>query len=743
MPGFIGKTISHYKILERLGEGGMGMVYRAEDVRLGRTVAIKVLKGSSTRGKESRQRFISEAHNASTLQHINICTIHEIEETSRGQLFIAMDFYEGETLKKRLTGEVIGTDEVVEIALQIAGGLKKAHENGIIHRDIKPANIYITKDGIVKILDFGLAKRRDQTQFTKAHVRFGTTEYMSPEQIRGEDVDGRSDIWSLGIILYEMLTGRLPFEAEYEQAMVYLILNQEPEDIRVYRKEVPELLLTAVKRSLSKDRDDRYDDITALIDELRNVTSQEKVQRPVWELPPLTPSHSVAVLPFVNIDADPDQEAFCDGLTEELIGALSRIQSLKVVSRSSAFALKHGGMDVRKAGRRLNVRAVLQGSVRRSGNRIRITAQLVNVADGYHLWSERYDREQEDILAIQDDISLAIVDVLKVKILGEERDILLKRYTENIEAYNLYHRGTYFFNQFNFALFNKAIQYFKEALEKDPTYAIAYHGLAGCYFCLAYFGVRKTQEVRPEMMEYVRKALEIDPNLSEGYEVLALMNACFEWKWTEAQSAWQRSLELCPTNVMSLLSFSINRSTFRDFRLARELVKRAQSIDPLYDYGEFCASLPDFCSRQFGAVIARLEKYLNLDPPFWWGLWTLWRALSLAGRTVESVEACKRAFSLTGRGEIGQLMETAGVHDAFRVAACALADVYQHGYTSPYDIATLFVHAGRVEEALHWLGRSIEDIDPRLHFLNVDPEWQILRNDQRFISCLRTIGFVP
>jgi TolB-like protein len=482
--------------------------------------------------------------------------------------------------------------------------------------------------------------------------------------------------------------------------------------------------------------------MASLLEDLRNIANQKAGRQAEFALPAPRPSQSIAVMPFVNMSADPEQEYFCDGLTEELISTLSRIRDLKVVARTSAFAFKGGALDVRKVGRKLDVRTVLEGSVRKSGDRLRITTQLINVTDGYHLWSERYDRETRDVFKVQDEIALAIVDVLKVKLLGEEKEKLLKRYTDNVEAYNLFLLGLYFFNQFNFTLFNKAIEYFRKALEKDPNYAIAYYGLAGCYFCLAYFGVQRTSEVKAEMQKYIQKGLEIDENLAEAYDALGLFDACFEWKWVEAKAAWQHSIELNPNNVMALFSFSINRSSWGEFEFARELVKRAQNIDPLYDYGEFCAALPDFCTAKFDQVTERLTKYLKLDPPFWWGLWTLWRTLSLMGKKAEAVDACKKAFSVSGREAIAQVMERAGVDDAFRTAACTLADYYQQHYTSPYDIATLFIHAGKQEEALFWLEKSIEDVDPRLHFLNVDPDWQSIRGEPRFSGCLRKIGFL-
>jgi TolB-like protein len=594
----------------------------------------------------------------------------------------------------------------------------------------------------VKILDFGLAKKVDRSQFTTMGVNLGTTDYMSPEQIKGEKIDKRTDIWSFGVLLYEMLTGHKPFQADYEQAIVYLILNQDPEDVKKYRLDVPSNLLNILEKSIAKDKEDRYEDMESILKDLRKTKIQDQISLSQFEIPAPRPSNSIAVIPFVNISADPGQEYFCDGLTEELINALSRISDLRVVARTSAFAFKGGGQDIRKVGRKLDVRTVLEGSVRKTGNNLRITAQLINVMDGYHLWSEKYDRELKDVFKIQEDISLAIADVLKVKLLGDEKEKLIKRYTDNIEAYNLYWQGIYFFNQFNFSLFHKAIDYFNQALQKDPKYAVAYYGLGACYFCLAYFGVQKTSDVKSEMKRYIEKALEIDENLSEAYDMLGLYDACFEWNWTEAKTVWQRSIELNSNNVMALLSFSINRSSWKDFDYAKKLVERAQNIDPLYDYGEFCAALPDFCTARFDLVIDRLAKYLELDPPFWWGLWTLWRAYSLTGNKEKAVEACKKSYIISGRSVIAEAMEKAGVDNAILTAATILADYYQNQYTSPYDIATLFIHEGKTEEAFHWLDKSILDVDPRLHFIDVDPDWQSIRNDDRFQKCLKTIGFI-
>jgi serine/threonine protein kinase len=738
----INRTISHYTILEKLGQGGMGIIYKAEDVKLKRTVVLKVLPESLTQDEEFKRRFILEAQNASSLQHNNICTIHEIDETPDGHLFISMDCYEGESLKKRISRDLMNVDEIMGITFQIAEGLHKAHENKIIHRDIKPANLFITKEGIIKILDFGLAKRIDRTQFTQIGVKFGTTDYMSPEQIKGEKVDRRTDIWSLGVVLYEMLTGRHPFQADNEQAILYLILNQDPEDALRYRTDAPAGLLGILEKSLAKEREDRYEDLAMMIEDLKKVSSPSEMGDSKFEIPAPRPSQSIAVLPFVNMSADPEQEYFCDGLTEELINALSRIQDLRVVARTSAFSFKGGGYDVRKVGRKLDVKTVLEGSVRKSGEKIRVTAQLINVMDGYHLWSEKYDREVKDVFQIQDEISLAIVDVLKVKLLEEEKEKLVKRYTDNMAAYNYYMQGQYWLNQINTSMLGTSIEFFNQALKIDPNYALAYYGQGICHFAFCYFSLRRTREGKPDMAKCIQKALEIDENLSGVYTLLGLLRACLEWKFAEAQSAYQHALELNPNDAFALQNYSIYCVSFGRFDLARKLSQRAKNIDPLSDYTELCCVFPDFYTARYDRVLERISRYSELNPPYWWGLWFLWRTFSLVNKKSEAVEVCKKAFMVAGVNDIVQAMEKAGIDHAIETAARIMAEIFQSHYCSPYDIATLFIHAGKKEEAIHWLAIALEEIDPKIHFINVDPDWQAIRDDEHFIKCLTTIGFI-
>jgi serine/threonine protein kinase len=741
----IGQIISHYKIIEKLGEGGMGIIYKAEDIKLKRTVALKVLPESFTRDEESRRRFIYEAQHASSLQHNNICTIHEIDETENRQFFITMDYYEGETLKSKIKikKDLLSLDEIINITKQIAEGLRIAHGKGIIHRDIKPANIFITKEGIVKILDFGLAKKIDTTQFTGKGSKFGTTNYMSPEQIKGENIDHRTDIWSLGVLLYEMLTGKPPFYADYEQTIVYLILNQEPEDVRDCRPDVPEKLLSILEKSMAKYLNDRYDDLTIMLEDLGTVTTKGEIVSSEFELPTPLASNSIAVLPFVNLSTDTEQELFCDGLTEELISTLSRIRELKVVARTTAYAFKGGSYDVRNVGRKLDVRTVLEGSVRKSDGRLRITAQLINVLDGFHLWSERYDRELKDVFDLQEEISLKIVDVLKIKLLENDKEKLIRKYTDNIEAYNLYLQGMVFFNNLNLKIVNNSIGYLNRALEKDPNYALAYYGIGAAYFAMMWFGLKPTREALPYMEKYTKRALEIDENLYGGYHLLALIKACYEFKHDESTSAYRRGLELNPNDTLILVNFGMHLISLGNFDSARKLTERAQIIDPLSDFAVMVCQYTDFCKMKFEKVEERLKKYMGSDPPFLWGLWFLWRTYSFMGRKEEAIQVLKKIFVDVGSVKMIEAIDKTPIDNALKTIAFGMAQSYTTHYSSPYDIATIFIHAGEKEQALKWLKESIDVIDPKAHFLNADPDFQSLRNDQRFIEYVKMVGLKP
>ena len=520
----IGKTISHYKILEKIGSGGMGVVYKAKDLKLDRFVALKFLPPHLTTSDEEKQRFIHEAKAASTLEHNNICNIHEIDETNDGQLFISMAYYEGETLDKKIIEKPLPIDEAIGIAIQIAQGLAKAHEKDIVHRDIKPANIMLTKEGVVKVLDFGLAKLSTQTKLTKEGTTLGTIAYMSPEQTRGEAVDHRIDIWSLGVILYEMITGQLPFKGDYDQAVIYGIANEQPEPITGLRTGVPLELERIINRCIAKDPQDRYQHADDLLSELNKLkkeselktihtqTAASKKRFKSFLLPAAIVSivmliilvyllipwseesaseweNSIAVLPFADLSLNKDQEYFCDGITEQIITNLSKLKVLKVIARTSVMPYKDTKKKIPEIGKELNVVNILEGSVSRFGDRLRVTAQLVKSEDGSHLWADNYDYgfEIDSIFAIYDDISEKIADELLRKLSLEERAEILSKRPTNLEAYNYFMQANFYHYKKMMGVggdeqdFETSEQLYLKAIELDPDYAPYYANLTDLY----------------------------------------------------------------------------------------------------------------------------------------------------------------------------------------------------------------------------------------------------------------------
>jgi serine/threonine protein kinase/Tfp pilus assembly protein PilF len=605
----VGKTISHYKILEKLGEGGMGIVYKAQDLKLDRFVALKFLPSHLTTSEEEKQRFIHEAKAASALDHNNICAIHEIDEIEDGQLFISMAYYEGETLDKRIKEKPLPIEEAIDIAIQIAQGLAKAHEKEIVHRDVKPANIMLTKEGVVKVLDFGLAKLSKQTKLTKEGTTLGTITYMSPEQARGEAVDQRTDIWSLGVMIYEMFTGQLPFRGEYDQAVVYLILNEEPEPISGMDKEGERIINKALAKIL-QERYQQVEDILKDLKSLKKKTKSELLQK--QSMKESVPS--IAVLPLVNMSADPEQEYFCDGMAEEIINALTHIKDLHVVARTSAFSFRGKEIDIREIGRKLNVETLLEGSVRRAGNRLRITAQLINVTDGYHLWSERFDREMKDVFAIQDEISLAIVEKLKVQLLGEEKAQIVKRHTEDPEAYNLYLKGLYFLCKWSEEGTQKGLEYFQQAIEADPNFALAYLGIADIYTTIGLLSLSPPQEIFQKAKDMLKKSLEIDNTLYDAHGTSAGIAFWRDWNWKEAENEFKKALGHNPGHARTHGGYAWYLAVMERFDEAFKEIKMAQELDPLLPlYYAWATAIYTYAGR-FEESIEQFRRAIDLDP---------------------------------------------------------------------------------------------------------------------------------
>lgn len=581
----ISKNVSHYKILKKIGEGGMGVVYRAEDTKLKRTVALKFLPSELTCDTEAKQRFIREAQTASSLDHPNICTIYQINETEDGQLYIVMACYEGRTLKEKLATTPpfpplskggsqggVAISEAIDIAIQIAQGLAQAHEEGIIHRDIKPANIIVTNRGEVKILDFGLAKLAGQAQLTKDASTLGTVAYMSPEQLSGKEVNQHTDIWSLGVVLYELITGELPFKGDYEQAVIYSILNEVPKSIIEIREGLPLELETIVFKMLEKNSSKSYQTMMDIIMELRNVQteidgkkSEEKVK-------------TLAVLPLENISPDKEDDYFSDGLTEELIINLSRLKDIRVISRTTSMQYKGTKKNIKIIGRELGARYIIEGSVRKYKENLRISVQLIDVFTDTPLWAETYKGKLADVFDIQEKVSKQIVDALLLKLTVTEKVVLTKRATLNAEAFDLNLRGRDFLNQLSKNKVKIAIQLFEKAIEIDPRYAGAYAGLGHAYAVLFQL-FEKKKDWLDKSIELSLKALMYDAALSEAYASLSLAYYNKD-SLDEALEASQKAIELDPDNFIAYWILGrIYRCMDRD-KESVDLFKKVTILNP-------------------------------------------------------------------------------------------------------------------------------------------------------------------
>jgi TolB-like protein/predicted Ser/Thr protein kinase len=738
----IGKTISHYRIIEKLGEGGMGVVYRAEDTKLGREVALKFLPAEWTRDEAARARFLREARAAAALNHPNICTVHEIDE-AEGRVFIAMELIEGDDLKTRLASGPIALDEALAIAAPIADGLAAAHAKGVVHRDVKPANVMLAADRRPKIMDFGLARLAGTTDLTRTGTTFGTVAYMSPEQARGDVVDHRTDIWSLGVVLYEMLTGKRPFAGDRDQTVIRSILEDEPG--RPADAIHPELA-RILARALAKSSSARYENASDLAGDLRAVQRKLEADPTTVVTTDGKPVPSIAVLPFANMSPDPENEYFGDGLAEELMNALAQLPGLRVAARTSAFQFRGRDSDVREIGARLNVGTVLEGSVRKAGNRLRVTAQLINVADGFHVWSERYDREMEDIFELQDEITAAIVEQLRVRLSPEREAPIVRRHTDNLDAYALYLKGRYYWNSLTAEGLKRSRECYQRAVEIDPEYALAHAALSMWHQSLTFWADSPPRESFAASRAAAERALEIDDTIALAHNCLAVIHFSHDWAWDRAERGFKRVIELDPASPFGHINYALLLANLERHDEALRESGIAGRLDPLSTpINSWAAALLAMAGRVEEGTTA-LEEIVERDRDAWQPRFWLSEAYSRAARRTEAIAAAEQAAKLAqGLGvptaNLACVYYLGGrIEDGHRTLT-ELEERARTGYISPALLAWIHVARGAIDEAVALAERAYEEGDPWLIWSGSNPPGMRFE-DPRLRAILKRTGLI-
>jgi TolB-like protein/Flp pilus assembly protein TadD len=756
------KSIGPYKIIRSLGAGGMGHVYLGHDARLNRPVAVKLLSFYDAAADERIRRFRQEALSASALNHPNILTIYEIGEFEDHN-FIVTEFVEGQTLQERIRQGAIPLQAAVDIAIQVASALAAAHSAAIVHRDIKPANIMLRPDGLIKVLDFGVAKyiqaddREDQDTLlqTAPGSIIGTASYMSPEQARGVHIDARSDIWSLGVILYEMFAGRRPFLGDSSLDVLSAVIDRHPSSFSQLGLSVPDALERIVLKALQKDKELRYQNANEVLNDLKEL--RKSLELGLQLEPPRTKvqkssATSIAVMPFVNMSADPENEYFCDGLSEELSNALMKVEELRVAARTSAFSFKGKSATVSAIGQVLNVSSVLEGSVRKSGDRLRISVQLINASDGYQLWSERYDRQLKDIFDVQDEIALSVVDALKLTLIGKEKAALLKRYTESVEAYELYLKGRYYWWKTAPEEFAKGREYFERALEVDPSYALSYCGLSSYYGFGSAFGMVPPDVGWPRAVASNARSLALDDTLSEVHVNAGGMSMVYLRDFTAAEKEIKRALELNPKFQEAHFIYSFFLLTRFRFEEAIAEANLAVELDPFSPRLVNHLGLSYYIARQFPEAVKAFKRAVELDPKNPLLHNSLADALVCSGMRAEALTEWKTAFECIGdSAAVEQLIRSATQDNLEKTLRLVAQLNVQHltakrargEYVPEIHFVRELLAAGDPESALDRLEKACEERNVFPLLVHSDPLYEGLTTNPKFHDVLRRSNLLP
>lgn len=839
--------IAHYRILRRLGKGGMGEVLLGEDTKQhGRKVALKVLPQELTKSESRVRRFKQEARAVLALNHPNILTIFEIGQAS-DSYYIATEFIEGETLRQCLWRGPLKLDEILGVAIQVAMALEAAHAEGIVHRDIKPENIMLredkfVRDRIVKVLDFGLAKLTDRESSisnpeavtipiseTNPGAIIGTSGYMSPEQAQGDAIDARSDIFSLGVVLYEMVAGETPFRGKTDSHTRVSIIDHDPVPLTHYVSNLPRQLERIVSKALAKEKLKRYQTITdfkldleRLRDELHVSDSNPEVMRyagrvtqvdSLSSMPTVVrsqvatvtdrstisshsnsdlrvlqkrsrwvalgvlgilavvivvgvvlfassspPINSVAILPFVNDSKDPNAEYLSDGLTESIINSLSQLPNLKVMSRNASFRFKGSNHDPVEAGRTLNVGAVLTGRLVKLEDQLVIKTELISVADGSQLWGEEYKGTLADIFSVQDEVSKKISQSLRLRLSGQDEEKLAKRYTRDAEAYQLYLKGRYFWNRRNEDGFRNGIDYFKRAEEKDPTFALAFSGLADSYALLCDIGVVRPADEMPKAKAAAQKAVDADPTLAEAYTSRAFVRLAYDWDWLGAQSDFQQALKLNPKYPTAHQWYASYLMQMGKFSFAKAEIEEAQKLDPLSPIISANAGLYSYYEHNYDDAVAKYKLTLHSDPDFWVARHYLALAYVQKGMHNDAIAELRKLIKAPESGPIpekvieseaeaaaslGFAYGMAGKQTEARAILAQLETLSQRRYVTPLYFAIVYAGLKDSDKAIEYLNKAYDARHPGLVLIRIEPMFDGLRGDERFKQLTKRFEPIP